>query len=119
MTLTQRLLPTALLLGSLLTLTCSLLTPACVAQTAPADQEIVAKTDQYMNALARLNRFNGVILVARDGRVLVTRSYGMANFEDSVPNTPQTRFPIASMTKTFTATAVMMLQERGKISVQD
>jgi CubicO group peptidase (beta-lactamase class C family) len=72
-----------------------------------------------MNALARLNRFNGVVLVARDGKVLVTRNYGMANLEDSVPNTQQTRFPIASMTKTFSATAVMMLQERGKLSVTD
>lgn len=104
---------------TLLTATCFLLAATCVAQTAPSDEEIVAKVDEYMNALARLNRFNGAVLVERDGRALVSRSYGMANFEDAVPNTLQTRFPIASMTKTFTATAVMMLQERGKLSVRD
>jgi CubicO group peptidase (beta-lactamase class C family) len=103
---------------SLLT-TCFLLAATCVAQTAPSDHEIVAKADAYMNALARLNRFNGVFLVAREGKVIVSRSYGMANFEDAVPNTQQTRFPIASMTKAFTATAVMMLQERSKLSVRD
>ena len=104
---------------ALLTATCFLLAATCLAQTAPADKQIVTKTDEYMNALARLNRFNGVFLVARDGKMLVSRSYGMANFEDSVPNTQQTRFPIASMTKTFTATAIMMLQERSKLSVRD
>jgi CubicO group peptidase (beta-lactamase class C family) len=102
-----------------LTATCVLVTATCLAQTAPSDKEIVTKTDEYMNALAGLHRFNGVILLAREGKVLVSRSYGMANFEDAVPNTQQTRFPIASMTKTFTATAVMMLQEHAKLNVQD
>ncbi len=90
-----------------------------LAQTAPSDNEVIAKAEEYLNALARLNRFNGVVLIARDGKTLVSKSYGMANVEDAVPNTPQTRFPIASITKTFTATAVLMLQERGKLSVQD
>jgi CubicO group peptidase (beta-lactamase class C family) len=99
--------------------TCLLSAATCIAQTAPDDKQIITKTDEYMKALARLNRFNGVVLVARGGKVLIRRSYGMANFEDAVPNTQLTRFPIASMTKTFTATAVMMLQERGKLSVTD
>jgi CubicO group peptidase (beta-lactamase class C family) len=83
------------------------------------EAQIVAKVDEYMSALTRLNRFRGTILVARDGRVLTTGSYGFANLEDEVPNTRQTKFQLASVTKTFTATAIMMLQERGKLTVQD
>ncbi len=43
----------------------------------------------------------------------------MANLEYDIPNSPQTKFRIASITKQFTAMAVMMLQERGKLNVQD
>jgi CubicO group peptidase (beta-lactamase class C family) len=93
-----------------------------LAQSTPRqipDAHIVAKVDEYMNALARLNRFRGTILVARDGHVLATRSYGLANLEDEVPNTQETKFHLASVTKTFTAMAIMMLQERGKLMMQD
>lgn len=86
---------------------------------APTKKEITAKVDEYMNALAGLNRFRGSILIARDGEVLVSRSYGLANLEDEVPNTRQTKFHLASITKQFTAMAIMLLQERGKLSVQD
>jgi CubicO group peptidase (beta-lactamase class C family) len=87
--------------------------------TAPTDKEVVAKVDEYMNALSGLNRFRGTILIARDGRVVLSRSYGLASLEDEVPNTRQTKFHLASITKQFTAAAIMMLQERGLLSVQD
>ena len=93
-----------------------------LAQSTPRqipDAHIVAKVDEYMSALVSLNRFRGTSLVARDGRVLATRSYGFANLEDEVPNTRETKFQLASVTKTFTAMAIMMLQERGKLAVQD
>jgi CubicO group peptidase (beta-lactamase class C family) len=104
---------------ALLIVTWFLLTTTCLAQIAPPDQEIVGKVDEYMNALSRLNRFNGSIRVARDGKVLVSRNYGVANLEDNIPNTPKTKFHLASITKQFTATAILMLQERGKLNVQD
>ncbi len=81
-------------------------------------QDIVPKVGEYMDALVRTGKFNGSILIARDGKVLISRGYGMANFELDVPNTPQTKFRIGSMTKPFTAMAIMLLQERGKLSVQ-
>ena len=84
-----------------------------------SDTQIRARVNEYMNALAELNRFRGTILVAREGRVLMSASYGLANLEDEVPNTRQTKFQLASVTKTFTATAIMILQERGKLSVTD
>jgi CubicO group peptidase (beta-lactamase class C family) len=82
-------------------------------------QDIAAKVNEYMDALVRAGQFNGSILIARNGKVLVSRGYGMANFELDVPNTPQTKFRIGSMTKPFTAMAIMLLQEQGKLSVQD
>jgi CubicO group peptidase (beta-lactamase class C family) len=84
-----------------------------------ASQDITPKIYEYMDALVKANKFNGSLLIARDGKVLISKGYGMANFELDVPNTPQTKFRIGSMTKPFTAMAIMLLQERGKVSVQD
>lgn len=85
----------------------------------PSAQEITGKVDEYMNAAVKNYHFSGSILVARDGKPFINKSYGMANYELNVPNTPQTRYRIASVTKQFTATAVTMLKERGKLSVND
>jgi CubicO group peptidase (beta-lactamase class C family) len=82
-------------------------------------QDLLPKFDEYAQAAARVDRFSGAILVARDGKVLVSKGYGMADVEHDVPNTPETKFRIASITKQFTAAAILLLQERGKLSVQD
>ncbi len=84
-----------------------------------ANQDITAKINGYMDALVKAGKFNGSILIAREKKVLTSRGYGMANFELDVPNTPQTKFRLGSITKPFTAMAIMILQERGKLSVQD
>ncbi len=86
---------------------------------APAPQEITRKVEEYMNAAVRINRFSGAVLLARDGQPIISRGYGMANLEHSVPNTPQTVFRVGSVTKQFTGMAVALLQERGKLSVND
>jgi len=96
-----------------------LLIPYCAAQTSTSDQDLVSKIDEYMNATTKSGLFMGSILVARDGKVVVSRGYGMANLEWNIPNTPQTKFDIASVAKTFTATLVLMLQERSKLSGGD
>jgi CubicO group peptidase (beta-lactamase class C family) len=90
----------------------------CAAQTA-SSVALAARVDEYLNDLVKQNRFSGSILIARDGRVLMTKGYGMANYETDAPNTPQTKFRLGSITKQFTALAVMMMQERGKLNVQD
>jgi CubicO group peptidase (beta-lactamase class C family) len=63
--------------------------------------------------------FSGTILVAEKGENILYKGYGLADQEWDIPNTPQTKFAIASMTKAFTAMAIMMLQERGRLNVQD
>lgn len=84
-----------------------------------SDREIAKKVDEYMKAAVEHERFSGSILIARDGKSIVSRGYGMANVEFDAPNTPQTVFRLASVTKQFTAASIMMLQERGKLSVND
>ena len=70
---------------------------------------VSAKLDEYMNALTDAGQFSGAVLVAQNGTVLLSKGYGMANYDCSVPNTPQTVFRIASNTKQFTAAAIMKL----------
>lgn len=84
-----------------------------------SSQDIAPKIQEYMDALVKAGWFNGSILIAREGKVIVSKGYGMANLELDVPNTPQTKFRLGSITKPFTAMAIMLLQERGKLSLQD
>ncbi|MDQ4121857.1 MAG: serine hydrolase [Acidobacteriota bacterium] len=89
------------------------------ASTTPTTQQIVSKVDEYMNAAVKNYHYSGSILVTLNGLPIVKKSYGMANYELNVPNTSQTRFRIASITKQFTAMAVIILKERGKLNVTD
>jgi CubicO group peptidase (beta-lactamase class C family) len=63
--------------------------------------------------------FMGTVLVARDGEVLLSEGFGFANLEWKIPNTPVTKFRLGSVTKQFTAAAVLLLAERGKLSLDD
>jgi CubicO group peptidase (beta-lactamase class C family) len=72
---------------------------------------------QYMKT--EQPNFSGAILVAQKGEIILSQGYGLANQEWDIPNTPQTKFAIGSMTKAFTAMAIMILRERGKLSVKD
>jgi len=71
--------------------------------------------DEFLSA----RDFNGVALVARDGRVLFEKAYGLANRELVVPNKLETKFRLGSVTKQFTAMAIMILAERGKVQLSD
>src|SRR5438132_1854667 len=59
------------------------------------------------------------VLVVRDGKILLRKSYGMANLEEHIAATPQTNYRLALVTKQFTAAAIFMLAERGKLSLDD
>lgn len=84
-----------------------------------AAQEIAPKLDEYLSAITKQGRFSGSVLVARDGKVILSKGYGLANVEWDAPNTPQTKFRLGSITKQFTAASILLLQERGKLSVTD
>jgi CubicO group peptidase (beta-lactamase class C family) len=80
---------------------------------------LAARAAAYLQDLANQQRFSGAVLMARRGEILVSQGYGMANLEHDAPNTPQTRFRIASLSKPLTATAILLLHERGLLHVQD
>jgi len=76
------------------------------------------KIDQLIQSYHDIKEFNGNILVAQNGNILLQKSYGYANFEWDIPNTPDTKFRIASITKQFTAMLIMLLAEEGKVDLQ-
>lgn len=64
-------------------------------------------------------QFNGAALVVERGRVIHKKAFGYADFEWKIPNTPDTKFRIGSITKSFTAILTLQLAERGKIKLDD
>jgi CubicO group peptidase (beta-lactamase class C family) len=78
-----------------------------------------ARIDAYLTGELKARRFSGAALVAQRGVVLLRKGYGLADQAQGVPNRPETQFRIASLSKQFTATAILLLQARGKLSVDD
>ncbi len=83
------------------------------------DDSIKQKLDEYLLAANKINRFNGNALIAQNGKILLQKSYGYKNVEAHVLNDSNTIFQIGSVTKQFTATVILKLQEEGKLSVND
>jgi CubicO group peptidase (beta-lactamase class C family) len=75
--------------------------------------------DAYIRACTEGGLFSGAVLVARDGRVILSRGYGLASRELGVPFTPQTRLDIGSVSKPFIATLILMLRDRGRLALDD
>ena len=86
----------------------------------PAAAETLSqKANALLAGLIQTNDPGVAVLVAQDGKILFEKGYGLADLEHHVPVTPQTTFRIASVTKQFTASAILKLQEEGKLSVDD
>lgn len=85
----------------------------------PDGQALDTALDTYLRAATQNEQFSGTVLLTREGKPVFVRSYGMANYELGVPNSADTVFRLASVTKQFTALAVMQLQEQGKLKVND
>jgi len=101
----------ALLLGSLLGVAPVL--------AAAQDDEAITRIDNFIQALVDQDLYSGSVLIAREGEVLLSAGYGMANYDLDVPNTPATKFRISSITKQFTTMSILLLQEQGQLSIQD
>jgi len=78
----------------------------------PSSQELESRVEEYITARVKRDHFSGSILIAREGKVLFSKGYVMANLEHDVPNTPQTKYRLGSITKQFTAMAILILQEQ-------
>jgi CubicO group peptidase (beta-lactamase class C family) len=82
-------------------------------------EDIFGTLGEYLRSANHAYRFNGVALVLRNGKVLLNKGYGFSQMDTKALNTPETRFPILSLTKTITATVILKLSEEGKLSVDD
>jgi CubicO group peptidase (beta-lactamase class C family) len=88
--------------------------------TSPAFGQTSASIDDYVNSEMQRQHIPGLsLLVARDGKIVRAQGYGFSNVELQVPVKPETVFQSGSVGKQFTATAVMMLVEEGKIKLDD
>jgi CubicO group peptidase (beta-lactamase class C family) len=84
-----------------------------------SDQQIVQELAAYLDQQAAADQFSGAVLLARDGKVLFEKAYGLADRARQIPNQVTTRFNLGSMNKMFTAVAIMQLAEKGKLAVTD
>ncbi len=87
---------------------------------------LIESSSNYTNLAEKINNYlkrypdlNGALLITQEGKIIFRKCYGYANFESEIPNSLVTKFRIASLTKSFTAMAIMLLQERGLLDVQD
>ncbi len=99
-----------------LIITFSLLGCKTIVQKSSKEQIAFPSFDQYFN---HLENFSGNVLVAVNGKPIYEKSYGFANIELKIKNTSEMKFRIGSITKQFTAMAIMFLQEQGKLSATD
>src|SRR5215510_14048758 len=91
-------------------------TEVALAATAdPMEARTRAVIQPYLNDHA----FSGAVLVAKDGKPVFVQSFGDANYELGASNSRDTKFRIGSITKQFTATAILQLAEAGKLAIDD
>jgi CubicO group peptidase (beta-lactamase class C family) len=102
-------------------LTCAILSEVGVAEehSGPSQQELTNRLDAHLEPYVAGHDFSGVVLIGNENEILFRKAYGMANLELGVPNQANTKFEIASVTKTFTAAAIVMLKERGLLAYED
>jgi CubicO group peptidase (beta-lactamase class C family) len=96
-------------------LTLVLLTAANVRATGALDKDKAARINELVSRYEQCGLLNGAVLVAQHGKVLYANGIGEANMQSHEPNTPQTRFGIASITKQFTAVLALQQVALGKL----
>ncbi len=91
-----------------------------VSLTCFAQDDSLTRVDEYIQSEMKAQQIPGVSLaVMKNGEIVLAKGYGLANVEHQVAVKPETIFQSGSMGKQFTATAVMMLVEEGKLSLDD
>lgn len=79
----------------------------------------VREINAFLSTCQQLNKFNGAVLLARDGEVLLKKGYGIRNAEADTVHDAESIFRIYSITKSITSTVVLQLIEQGKLSLTD
>jgi CubicO group peptidase (beta-lactamase class C family) len=96
-----------------------IITTICAITTVSAQEHIDRKVEALIEKSVDLYRFNGSILVSKNGKIVFEKGYGYQDIQNKIKNTPYTIFQVGSMTKQFTATVVLKLAEQQKLSLDD
>ena len=81
-------------------------------------QQKKQQLDSLFTALNRQDQFNGTVLIAEKGKVILEKGYGYSNEETKQLNGPETIFDLASCSKQFTAAAIVLLKRQGKLIME-
>jgi len=79
----------------------------------------LTRMEEVVRSYLSEKKFMGSVLVVRGNSVLLNKGYGFANLEWDIPNSPSAKFRLGSITKQFTAASILLLEERGKLKVDD
>jgi CubicO group peptidase (beta-lactamase class C family) len=89
-------------------------------QTSDFAQELAQQLDNYLlQTASKKNKFNGSVLVAQNGKIILARGYGYSNKIQKKFNDTATVYQIGSITKTFTAAIILRLNDEGRLSLTD
>lgn len=107
-----RIAPLALLFAA-----CFLHVSACKAQDSAPNPE--PRMNQIIQSYVDGKQFMGTVLVTQGDKIILDKGYGHANLEWQIPDVPEAKFRLGSITKQFTAASILLLEERGKLSTDD
>jgi CubicO group peptidase (beta-lactamase class C family)/ketosteroid isomerase-like protein len=91
--------------------------PAAVHKMSEA--EIIKETETYLNQAVAEDAFSGAVLIAKNGKPIFEKAYGLANKSTNTPNNVDTKFNLGSINKSFTSVAIAQLAQQGKLSFND
>jgi CubicO group peptidase (beta-lactamase class C family) len=93
--------------------------PQVVSGKKITDAEIVKELELYLNKVVAEDQFSGAVLVARDGKPIFKKAFGLASKSAHTPNDVDTRFNLGSLNKSFTSVAIAQLAQQGKLAYTD
>lgn len=82
-------------------------------------KNLESKIDSYLQPYVETGDFNGSVLISKGDDILFSKGYGLTDISHNIPNTPQTKFKLASVSKQFTAALILILRQDGKLRVDD
>lgn len=82
-------------------------------------QDISNQIDEYAKSYNSTGDFSGCVQISKKGITIYKNCFGNANYSFNIPNQPETKFKIGSISKQFTAAAILLLEQHGKISTND